>query len=304
MRMTPPIRMSLGMIGLVCLWNTTASSEPPIRPSEGKRIHVFVFAGQSNMEGRADGRLVVSEDLARLRRVQPRVQLAYNGHPLQPLDVVVPPADIAELYKVDRIFGPELFFGIRMAEAWPDERFLLIKFAFGATSLYGAWNPEWSAEKAAANEDVEHQHLYDRLVAYIQSVLSVYRPDEYELGGMFWVQGEGDGRLPEAAASYGATLTKLISGVRAETGAAQLPFIMFEVGSDRVVEEMRRVAQSLERVTLIPQSQDPESNDFYTKIPNGHYDHLGMKKLGERFAEEFMARYASSSHEVLPREAK
>lgn len=282
----------LGLAGVACLWRASACGEPLIRPEEGKKVHVFVFAGQSNMEGRADGRMLSPDDLERLRRVQPRVQLAYNEHPLQPLNIVEPPADIAELYHIDRIFGPELFFGMRMAEAWPEERFLIIKYAFGATSLYGAWNPEWSAEKAAANEDVEQQRLYARLIAYIKDLLSGYRPEDYELGAMVWVQGEGDGRLPEAAATYDANLTTLITGVRAETGVAQLPFLMFEVGSERVVEAMRRVAQSMENVTLVPQSQEPDSEDFYEKIPNGHYNHEGMKKLGERFATEFMARYA------------
>ena len=104
---------------------TVASSAEQLRRAEpGKRLHVFILAGQSNMEGRADGLSLSQQDRERLRKAQPRVQLVYNQRPAQDLDVVAPPDDIKEIYHVERIFGPELFFGVTLAEAWPAERIL------------------------------------------------------------------------------------------------------------------------------------------------------------------------------------
>ncbi|MBI4558421.1 MAG: hypothetical protein HY706_12640 [Candidatus Hydrogenedentes bacterium] len=261
------------------------------RPDPGKRIRVFLFAGQSNMEGRADGTKLTEQEKVRLGVAQKRVQLAYNHAPIQPLDVVSPPDDIRRIYQLDRIFGPELFFGITLSEAWPDEKILLIKLAVGATSLYGSWNPDWSEEKAAAIADEEKRKLYDEFAAYIHAVLSGYAPDDYEICAMLWVQGEGDSKVEVAATEYGKNLRNLIARIRKDTGEEKLPFLLFQVGSGKVVDGMRKTAKELEYVTLLPQSLDPQSPDFYTKIPNGHYDHAGMEKIGRRFAEAYLREY-------------
>ena len=53
---------------------------------------------------------------------------------------------------------------------------------------------------------------------------------------------------------------------------------------------MKRVAREVPNVTLIPQSLDPISLDFYQKMENGHYNYEGMKKLGRRFAEVVLSQ--------------
>lgn len=55
---------------------------------------------------------------------------------------------------------------------------------------------------------------------------------------------------------------------------------------------MKRVADEVTNVSLIPQSQAPDSPDFYKRMGNGHYNYEGMKKLGCRFAEVFLSTYA------------
>ena len=264
------------------------------KPSDGKRIKVFVLAGQSNMEGRADGTKLTPDDRQRLQAIQDRVQLAYNRKPIQPLDVVKPPDDIREIYKVDLIFGPELFFGAAMAEAWPDENILLIKFSAGSTSLHGAWNADWQADKAAVMEEENEVHLYDELVEYVKQVLADYDPADYEILGMFWVQGETDSGNETAAAAYGENLRKFIESIRRDMGEDELPFILFQVGEGDVVEGMKQTAADVPNVTLLPRSLDPASPDFYTTIPNGHYDHEGLQQLGERFAQIYLREYAGN----------
>jgi hypothetical protein len=289
------LRSSYGLlmpIIAVACWGCAHSDELQ-RHDAGKKIKVFLFAGQSNMEGRANGRELTDQDKEHLRNVQNRVQLAFNREPIRPLDVVSPPDDIREIYQRDRIFGPELFFGMALAEALPDERFLFIKRTEGATSLYGCWNPDWSKDKASVMGELNKPKLYSEFIDYVRSVLNGYRPDDYEICAMLWVQGEGDGKVPLAAVAYGSTLRALIERVRKDMGHDTLPFILLQVGSLQVAEGMKQTADKTSNVTLIRQSQDADSPDFYKKMENGHYNCEGMKKLGARFAEVFLRTYAS-----------
>jgi hypothetical protein len=265
-----------------------AHAEPLHKPGAGKTIKVFILAGQSNAEGRADGELVTGEDRNRLNAAAERVQLAYNGEPVSGLRVVEPVPGIAKSYNRKLIFGPELFFGITLAELWPDERILLIKRTQGGTSLYGCWNPDWDAEKAAAMKEEDEPKLYEILTNDIREILSAYDPDEYELCPMLWVQGETDADNESAATAYGGNLERLIQSIREDTGREDLPFLMFQVGSGKVVEGMQRVARDVPNATLLPQSQDPDSPHFYDKMENGHYNYAGLKKLGRRFAETYV----------------
>lgn len=263
-------------------------------PDAGKTMKVFILAGQSNMEGRADGDLLSSEDRERLAKVQGRVHLAFNGESTRPLDVVRPAPEIAEIYKSAHIFGPELFFGITLAEAWPSENILLIKYTAGSTSLHGAWNAAWSREKAAAMGEENEPPLYTALMSYVHGVLSMYDDASYEIGAVLWVQGETDAGHETAAPAYGDNLRVLVEHIRRDLERDQLPFLLFQVGRGKVVEGMKEVARMTPNVILLPQQLDPDSSDFYPKLKNGHYDHEGQKKLGMRFADQYLARLAQS----------
>jgi hypothetical protein len=271
-----------------------AYSDDGLRPDSGKKIKVFLFAGQSNMEGRADGTKLTEAEQARLRATQNQIAFAFNGQPVGPLDVYAPSEELQEIYQRKRMFGPEIFFGMALAEAWPEEKFLFIKWAEGATSLHGRWNPNWSEEKAALMGESDAPPLYETLSNYTEKMLAPYSPDEFEIVATLWAQGESDGKVPEAAAAYGATLGALIERTRTDTGLNELPFLFFQVGSNKVVKGMKETAAALPHVTMIPQSQEPDSPDFYKKMRNGHYNYAGMKKLGNRFAEVYLETYATT----------
>jgi Carbohydrate esterase, sialic acid-specific acetylesterase len=266
----------------------------PVRPDimqkskPVKKIKVFLLAGQSNMEGRANANKLLPLDLERLSKVKERVQLAFNNEPICPLKAVKPSAEIAEIYKCELIFGPELFFGIALSEAWPEEKILLIKLSEGSTSLHGSWHPEWSEDKAALVGEENGPKLYRALIDYIDQTLSEYKIDEYEICAMLWVQGETDAGNKIAAAAYGQNLQQFINHIRKDLEIDTLPFLLFQVGHGKVVEGMMKAAQLIPYVTLISQSLEPTSADFYPKMENGHYNHEGMKKLGQRFMETFL----------------
>lgn len=281
------VLICFAMLGSTSMGHPEEPEATPAQPTG--TLSIFLFAGQSNMEGRADGAKLSDADRERLHRVRDRISLIFNGESFGPLDVVAPSPEIAEIYQCEQIFGPELFFGIALAEAWPEAHFLFIKRTAGATTLHGAWNPEWSREKATTTNEVESPRLYHELAADVRDATGGLTPADYTIRGMLWVQGESDGTIPEAAQAYGDNLKTLIAQIRKDIGQERLPFLLFEVGGPDVVRGMKRVAEEIPGVHLLPQSVDLGSPDFYEKLENGHYDHEGMKKLGLRFAETYLS---------------
>ncbi len=263
------------------------------------KIKVFILAGQSNMDGRGDGGKLTKSDRSRLAEASGFVDLAYNREAIVPLDVSIAKPGIAEKFGLEKVFGPELFFGMGLNYAMPGQRFLLIKLSRGGSSLYGCWNPDWTRDKAAMMGELDAPRLYGELVDYLKEVLSKYNPDEYEIRGMLWVQGEADsntrregvGSIP--AKAYGDNLKNLIRSIRRDTGVADLPFLIMQVGSGKVVEGMRSAADNLPNVSFIPQSKDPDDPHYLPGYgpPVGHYNYKGMKRIGELFASTFLWEY-------------
>jgi acetyl esterase/lipase len=268
-----------------------------------RKLKVFLLAGQSNMEGKGDGAKLTPDERARLKAVQPRIRIAYNHEPLVPLDVITAAPGNKKRFGVDFTFGPELFFGLRVAEAWPNDEILLIKRSVGATSLYGRWNPDWTKEKAAKFGEENAQPLYPDFIGYVREILSTYPRDSYEICGMLWVQGEQDSNVskngPEPAESYGRNLQNLIKRVRTDVGVNDLPFLLVQVGNGKVVEGMRTTEQTMQNVTLVPRSMDPASPNFFPQYPVGHYNYEGQKRIGSLLAEAFLKKYANRPPNVV-----
>ena len=263
--------------------------------SNTNKKKVFLFAGQSNMDGRANGGQLSANDLKRLSQVADRIQFYYNHQPVTPLQLTVPEKDIQEIYNLTQSFGPELFFGIELAERYPNEEFIFIKRAIGGTSLYGCWNPYWSIEKAQLMKELEEPKLYDDFLDYIGQVLGNYKPNEYEIVGMLWVQGETDSGVKKwgekPANEYGYNLRNLIEKTRTDLGIPQMPFVIFQVGRGKVVEGMKQTAKNDNNAYLIPQSSNEESVDFYEQNPppKGHYTAKSMKRIGMEFFKIYEA---------------
>lgn len=294
------MKARLRLVTLVCLLvlavEISLGADTPTTTT-GRKLKVFLLAGQSNMEGKGDGAKLTAEDRMRLMRAQPRVRLAENRQPILPLNVTAASAGNKRRFGVDFTFGPELFFGLGLAEAWPNDEILLIKRAVGATSLYGRWNPDWTLEKATKMGEAGAEPLFNDLVTYVREVLAGRDPGDYEFCGMLWVQGEADGNEAkvgaEPAATYGKNLENLITRIRRETGVADLPFVMVEVGSDKVVAGMNATAKLIPRVSVMPQSTDPLSPNFFPKYEVGHYNYEGQKRIGTLAAQAYLKDFAA-----------
>lgn len=266
-------------------------------PLAKKKLQVYLLAGQSNMDGRANGGDLSSEDLARLEKVADRINFYNNHKPVSNLQFTPSTPYLKEKFKFDFIFGPELFFGIEMAEKYPDEEFIFIKRALGGTSLYGCWNPNWTYEKAKISLEENKPKLYFDFRDYVKEVLKDYSYDSYEIKGMLWVQGEADSNImkrgEKPANSYGENLQALVNAVRNDFNQPELPFVLFQVGKGKVVEGMKETTRKDPNVYLIPQSDDKKSTDFYAQYdpPLWHYTTESMKRIGIAFYKSFSEIY-------------
>ena len=273
------------------------SKDPSVNRSNTSKIKIFFLAGQSNMEGRARAFNLTKEDKKRLEKAKKNVTLYYNHKKPVPLQVTTPAAHTQKKFGAEQMFGPELFFGIHLAEKYPNQKFIFIKRSKGGMSLFGAWNPNWTIEKAKVMKEDNDPKLYSDFISYAKEVLSGFDKDSYELCGMLWVQGETDsgkkknGTIP--ADTYESNLKNLISGVRMEFHQPQLPFIIFQVGSGKVVKAMKNIAKDDVYVSLIPQSKDKNSELFFVRnpLPLGHYTYESMKKIGTLFFDYYEINY-------------
>lgn len=260
------------------------------KPNESKnKKKVFLFAGQSNMDGRANSGDLSEDDLARLEKVANRIVFYYNHKPVTPLQLTSASKFIKNKFGFNEIFGPELFFGIEMAEKYPNDEFIFIKRSVGGTSLYGCWNPDWTYEKANQMNEADKPKLYSDFIEYTKSILASMNENEYEIAGMHWVQGEADSNIKnygeEPAITYGKNLKNLVESVREDIKVQHMPFTIFQVGKGKVIEGMEEVANNDDNVYLIPQSNDETSADYYEQYPKplGHYTTKSMKIIGVNF---------------------
>lgn len=269
---------------------TLISCGTPIETkAESNKKKVFLFAGQSNMDGRGNGAELSEDDLERLARVSDRILFYYNHQPVTPLQLTTPGKFVQNKFNLTESFGPELFFGIELAEKYPNDEFIFIKRSVGGTSLYGCWNPDWSIEKASLVNEQDESQLYSDFIEYTKSILETFAPNEYKIEGMLWVQGEADSNIKKGgekpAESYGENLQNLINAVRLDLKVPEMPFMLFQVGRGKVVEGMKQTADNDDKVFMIPQSNDKKSGDFYEQNPPPifHYTTKSMKRIGIEF---------------------
>jgi hypothetical protein len=277
-----------------------------------QKTKVFLLAGQSNMDGRGDASKLSEAEMKLLANASQKIHFIYKGtvgegNAIQykgALDFTNPWSFVKQKFRIEKCFGPELFFGVELVKNYPKQDYLFIKRSQGGTSLYGAWNPNWSFEKASFFNEQNKPKLYQDFIDLVDAELAELHPDSYEIVGMLWVQGETDSNTSNgsvAANTYHLNLENLINSVRGHYDIPDLPFLILGVGSKKVQKAMVQVSNKLTNVSYIERSQDVNRSN-YTPIythkwngkPVGHYNYEGMKKMGRLFFESYQTSYVNN----------
>lgn len=248
--------------------------------AEAKPLKVYILAGQSNMEGHAhvdtipaigdDPETAPLLDLIRDKdgkdRVADHVWISYltakKGERVVEEGKLT--TGFGAVMKGPKI-GPELTFGLTL-EQHIDNPILLIKTAWGGTSLFKEWRSPSAGPIELTEQQVEAGKakgadldemlakarngtgaLYQFMIVHVKDVLAnikriypEYDPDEgYEIAGFVWFQGWNDkvnsGAYPNRDTPggydlYSELLADFIRDVRKDLNTPYMPFVIGVLG--------------------------------------------------------------------------
>ena len=239
---------------------------------------IFILAGQSNMVGSG----VTAEIPERWRTAPNGLRLFIDGQPSP--------------WLAGERFGPEIGFGVALAEALPDTPVALCKVARSGANLYYDWNPDGVSQ---GDEDVYRGPVYPALLDALSAVsrdLSVQEPAP-AIAGMLWMQGERDSVIEIMANAYEANLRAFIARVRSDLDSPHMPFLMGQINPrilnlpdlryqhpwrETVQAAQAAVAQSEKSVALVRTDDLPQSDNL-------HFTTAGLLELGRRYAAAHLA---------------
>ena len=194
-------------------------------------------------------------------------------------------------------FGPELLFGLTMAQQGPNRNIAIVKYALGGSGLaegvgYGNWYPDF-ATGAGINQ-------YDHALKTLRGALAHAdidgdgTTDQLVASGIVWMQGEADAFDSQAAAdAYEANLGRLMDLLRAAMRVDDLPVVIGKI-TDSGMADDGSVMDYIETVQQAQQDfvdSDPCAayvtvTDDLPYLDDGwHYDSEGFIRLGTAFAE-------------------
>jgi hypothetical protein len=180
-------------------------------------------------------------------------------------------------------FGPELSFGRRLHEFFPNDDIYLIKHAIGGTSLAVDWN---SDPRAMGPQYKTFKQRVDAAMANLKKA-----GKNPTIVGMIWMQGENDSTVPDHAKAYQQNLKTLIARVRSDFNAPQMKFVLGRIST------MSKLWATPENLDLVRKVQRDvakiDGNAAWIDTDDlqwGYYGHYGTKgqiDLGSRFANQF-----------------
>ena len=179
--------------------NTMGDGQAAI--SKSGKFRVFVLMGQSNMQGTGRAKELKSP----YNEKHDRIRIWANGR--------------WEYFVPSQRFGPGVSFAHQLADFWPDDTIGIIKVAVGGTGISG-FEKDWSFERAELTFDGKKGPLYKDLMNAVAEAQRISTP---EFSGFFWKQGAADGTRKELATEYYDRFKQLISDLRTDLGAPDLP---------------------------------------------------------------------------------
>ncbi|QDH78955.1 sialate O-acetylesterase [Echinicola soli] len=217
-------------------------------------LDLYLLIGQSNMAGRGPLDTTISSS-------DPRILMLDSNNQW------VPAIDPLHFDKPMAGVGPGLNFAKAMLEKYPDQRIGLIPCAWGGSPIR-VWAP--------GTKYLDH-FPYDEAIFRAKTATKTG-----VLKGILWHQGESDND-PEKAASYFENLKTLITNLRRDLNAPNLPFIAGEIGyfnrEDHINSVLKQLPDSLPFTAVVSAEGLTDKGDRL------HFDTPSAHKLGLRYAK-------------------
>ena len=245
----PPAGLEMGYVPIVTR-----------QEKSGPKVRVFILAGQSNMEGfgtiedpeNDPGSLVdvIQNDAEDIWSAVGEVgnwntaegaylHFANDGDTIR-ANVTVGQGDNPNL------IGPELMFAHQL-DAYYDDPILIIKTAWGGKNLAVDFRPPSAGGETGTYYDAMIQTVRE-VTQNLGSEFPEMGVTDFEISGFSWFQGWNDGASSSFLDEYESNLHHLISDVRNDLGAPNLPVVIvnsghggFEASSDLWVQDMQNI---------------------------------------------------------------
>lgn len=245
----------------ILLFSLKAMAQNP--DFKGKKLHLYLLVGQSNMAGR--GKVEESD-----RTPHPRIWM------LNKENQWVPAVAPMHFDKPEAGVGPGLEFARVMAEADTSIIIGLIPAAVGGSAI-DSWKP-------GGYHDQTKSYPYDDALRRAKAALPAGK-----LKGILWHQGESDSK-PDLMGSYTQKLEALIKRFRKELSARKVPFVAGTLGDFFVnrVPEAKNINEQLRQLpTKVKRTACAEASGLTDKGDKTHFDTPSARELGRRYAEAF-----------------
>lgn len=221
--------------------------------AEPENLQLFLLIGQSNMAGR--GKIEAQDKIPHPRIFVLTRDLSW-----------IPATDPLHFDKPEAGVGLGSSFARTVAEA--DSRVMigLIPAAVGGTSL-SQWKPDGQ--------------LYTDAVVRAREAMK-----RGVLAGILWHQGEGDSS-PAAAKTYPDRFARMISRLRADLNAPDVPVIVGETGRFRadchaINEALSTLPKTMSKCVFVP------AEDLNDKGDKVHFDAKSLRIFGRRYADAWL----------------
>ena len=224
------------------------------------KLNVFMLIGQSNMAGRG-----LLDEVAVLRSLN--IRMFRDGQWIsakEPLHTDKP--DIAGV-------GLGMSFAADLLKESPDTAIGLVPCAVGGTPL-DRWMPG--------------ADLYDNAIAITRQALSAGT-----LKGILWHQGEAESNEPYKANSYGDRFQKMITCLRRDLNAEDVPVITGEIGHfleeyngcdhfETVNSQLNQLCETIPNYGCASASALRDNGDHL------HFNSESLREFGKRYAWEYI----------------
>jgi len=237
--------------------------------------YLIICSGQSNMAGIAP----VDTMPEPLKAIPANIVFYKNSDVTKPLE---PLASFADGPK----YGPTPSFAHALADAFPNDRFIILLNAVGGSGLM-EWVPDYGPEelthrvnKSGADIKMKVGNLYSFVPNQVDTIRQKY-PDATPLA-FVWIQGESD--VTPWAAAYLPNFKRLVANMRKVTATPDLFVITADPGKAEqpVYDAFVQSAKDDKNSTHVPTRDLNPGNGL-------HYSPTAYVEIGKRLAAAVIA---------------
>lgn len=227
-------------------------------------VPLFIFAGQSNMQGAGARFELASPALSR-----PDKRVEYWDDVTRAWTTAIPAGEQPGEFGPDVTALRELASKLRTTVA-------AVKLAVNGSSLAADWDP--------AKPDALYVRMHD---AVTNALLVSIGGNRAKVTGVFWMQGEADGLDATTSALYDRDLRGLIDRIRTDFNDNTLPFVLGRVRFSTPFSFTVRAAQD-DAARSLPKVRSINTDDL--RLADGlHYDTAAVQTLGRRMADAYLS---------------